>query len=145
MKSSTISITIAVCILIGTFLFVDTGNNTSQTPTMNYPAGYGVKNDAAQANQNNVTMKDGKQIVEIRVRGGYAPRVSNAKAGVPTVLRFITDNTFDCSSSIRIPKLGVSKMLPTTGETDIPVDNPEAGMLQGSCGMGMYRFAVEFR
>ena len=93
----------------------------------------------------NVTVVDGKQIIEIDVKGGYKPGKSIAKAGVPTIIRFKTNGTFDCSSSIRIPSLNVSQALPQTGATDIDAGTSTAGILQGTCGMGMYRFEVEFR
>lgn len=95
--------------------------------------------------ENNVTVVDGKQIIEIDAKGGYLPRKSVAKAGVPTVIRFNTANTFDCSSSIRIPSMDISKILPSSGSTDIDVGTPSAGPLKGSCGMGMYPFEVEFQ
>lgn len=90
----------------------------------------------------NVTVVNGQQIVEINVKGGYQPQTSEAKAGLPTTLRFKTNSTFDCSSIIRIPSLGISKTLPSTGTTDIAVGSLAAGTLQGTCGMGMYRFTV---
>ncbi|OHA83521.1 MAG: hypothetical protein A2937_00220 [Candidatus Yonathbacteria bacterium RIFCSPLOWO2_01_FULL_47_33b] len=96
-------------------------------------------------NANNVTIVDGKQIVEIKARGGYQPRKSVAKAGIPTILRFDTNGTFDCSSSVRVPSLGISKTLPQTGVTDIDIGVGKAGTLQGMCGMGMYPFEVVFQ
>lgn len=94
---------------------------------------------------NNVTMVDGVQIIEITAKGGYQPRVSVAKAGVPTTIRFTTKGTFDCSSSIRIPSLNISKILPSNGSTDISLGTSEAGTLKGSCGMGMYPFEIQFQ
>lgn len=94
---------------------------------------------------NNVSVVDGKQIIEIRAKGGYQPRQSVAKAGLPTVLRFDTTGTFDCSSSVRIPSLGISKLLPQSGATDIDLGLAQAGTLQGMCGMGMYRFEIDFQ
>jgi plastocyanin domain-containing protein len=96
-------------------------------------------------NANNVSIVDGKQIIEINARGGYQPRKSIAKAGIPTVIRFNTRGTFDCSSSVRIPSLGISKSLPQTGLTDIDIGSGKLGTLQGSCGMGMYPFEIDFR
>lgn len=93
----------------------------------------------------NVSVVDGKQIIEIDAKGGYLPRKSVAQAGVPTVIRFNTRATFDCSASVRIPSLKISEILPQTGSTDIDVGTPIPGPLQGSCGMGMYPFEVEFR
>lgn len=93
----------------------------------------------------NVSIINGTQIVEINAKGGYQPRVSVAKAGMPTVVRFNTRGTFDCSSSIRIPSMGISKFLPQTGSTDIDLGTRGAGTLSGSCGMGMYPFSIEFQ
>ena len=147
MKSTYLSIVIAVIILGTTFYFVNTSSNESQR--QEYPTAKVNNNyvaDNVQNNQvSNVKTENGKQVIEITVRGGYNPKVSNAKAGVPTIIRFKTNNTFDCSSAIRIPSLKVAQMLPSTGDTDIPIDSPQAGVLQGSCGMGMYRFAINFQ
>ncbi len=96
-------------------------------------------------NANNVTIVDGKQIIEINAKGGYQPRKSIAKAGIPTIIRFNTKGTFDCSSSVRIPSMNISKLLPQTGSTDIDIGSGKLGTLQGSCGMGMYPFEVEFQ
>ncbi len=102
--------------------------------------------DTAQSvNANNVTVVDGKQIIEINAKGGYQPRKSMAKAGIPTIIRFNTKGTFDCSSAVRIPSMNISKSLPQTGSTDINIGSGKLGTLQGSCGMGMYPFEVEFQ
>ena len=93
----------------------------------------------------NVTIVDGQQIIDITAKGGYTPRTSTAKAGIPTILRFHTNGTFDCSSYIRIPSMGVSKNLSSTGTFDIPISDPKAGPLVGMCGMGMYPFQVNFQ
>ncbi len=90
----------------------------------------------------NVTMVGGQQIVTIDAKGGYSPQTSVAKAGVPTTLRFTTNGSFDCSSSVRIPDLGISKNLPSTGTTDIDLGTLSAGTLQGTCSMGMYKFEI---
>ena len=123
----------AAFIIAGALVFSGGGSagNQAQAPT-------------AQADANNVTMENGKQIVTIAARGGYQPRASTAKAGVPTILRFTTNGTFDCSSSIRIPSLNLSKVLPQTGTTDIDLGTQAPGTLRGTCGMGMYSFQVAF-
>ena len=94
---------------------------------------------------NNVSIVDGKQIIEIRAKGGYQPRKSIAKAGMLTILRFNTNSTFDCSSFIRIPSLNISKALPQTGSTDVDIGVSKVGELNGACGMGMYPFEVDFQ
>ena len=128
MKATTISIIVAVILIGGAFMFTKSGDTTEQV-----------------ANANNVSVIDGKQIVEINAKGGYQPRKSIAKAGIPTIIRFNTKGTFDCSSSVRIPSLNLSKALPQSGSTDIDIGTGQLGTLQGSCGMGMYPFEIEFR
>ena len=95
---------------------------------------------------NNVSVVDGKQIVEIGVKGGYSPQQSFAKAGMPTILRMKTNGTFDCSSGVRIPSIGYSQNLPASGATDIEIPMQKAGTaLDGVCVMGMYHFQVAFK
>lgn len=95
--------------------------------------------------ENNVNVIDGKQIIEIRAKGGFLPRKSIAKANVPTILRFNTQGTFDCSSIVAIPSLGINRTLPPMGTTDIDLGLQKIGILQGMCGMGMYPFEIEFQ
>jgi plastocyanin domain-containing protein len=135
MKSTIISIIIGV-LLIGAAVVLTSssgngsGNNGSSTSGLN---------------GNNVSIVDGKQIITITAKGGYQPRKSVAKAGLPTTIRFDTNGTFDCSSFVRIPSLNISKSLPQSGLTDIDIGTPSVVTLQGMCGMGMYRFEVEFK
>jgi plastocyanin domain-containing protein len=130
MKAIT-SIIIALVIMGGLiFLLGDRRKNTTSTQ---------------QENIQNVSIVDGKQIIEIKAKGGYSPRVSTAKSGIPTILRFNTKGTFDCSSSIRIPSMNISELLPNSGSKDIDLGTPKVGTLQGSCGMGMYPFQIDFQ
>lgn len=135
MKATIISIIIAIVLVVGAIVFAN-GGGVSSSASVN-------ANNANNAN--NVSIVDGKQIIEITARGGYQPRKSIAKSGIPTTIRFNTNGTFDCSSSVRIPSLGISKSLPQTGSTDIDIGSGKLGTLKGSCGMGMYPFEIEFR
>ena len=92
-----------------------------------------------------MTIENGVQIITLQVKGGYSPGQSVALSGVPTVIRFVTNSTFDCSVSIRIPSLNLSQYLPQTGSTDIKIGTQPVGTFRGSCGMGMYPFEVEFK
>lgn len=93
---------------------------------------------------NNVSIVDGKQIVEITAKGGYLPRRSQAQAGLPTILKFNTKGTLDCSSAVLISKLNIQQNLPVSGITDIDIGTQKTGTLQGSCGMGMFPFEIVF-
>ncbi len=93
---------------------------------------------------NNVTIENGVQIIQIDAKGGYFPRKSIAKAGIPTVIKFNTKGTFDCSAAVIIPSLGISKVLPQSGTTEIDIGVQKTAVLKGSCGMGMYPFEINF-
>jgi len=126
MKKTAISILVAV-ILIGGTIFLTRGNNNLNN------------------NINNVSIVDGKQIITINAKGGYAPQITTAKADMPTIIKMDTRGTFDCSSALVIPSLNYRKSLPPSGETLIDVPPQKAGTkLQGLCAMGMYNFSINF-
>jgi plastocyanin domain-containing protein len=86
------------------------------------------------------------QIIEITAKGGYSPKLVEAKAGVSSTLKIITDKTFDCSSALTIPKLGVDRFLPSTGITEFEIKPQASGTeITGSCSMGMYGFKIKFK
>jgi len=98
--------------------------------------------DTARANVSNVGES---QVIEISAKGGFSPRDVTAKAGTATTLKIKTSSTFDCSSSLTIPKLGYQTNLPPSGETvvDVPPQKP-GSTLTGLCSMGMYSFTIQF-
>lgn len=94
---------------------------------------------------NNVSVVNGKQIIEINAKGGYSPRMTVAQSGIPTVIKVDTRGTFDCSAALVIPSLGYRNNLPPSGETLIELPPQESGStLQGLCAMGMYNFQIQF-
>lgn len=126
-KSTIISILIALALIGGAVFLV------------------GNKDTPQEQNVNNVTVVDGKQIIEIDAKGGYFPRITTAQADIPTVIKVKTSGTFDCSSALAIPSLGYQTNLPPSGVTDIEVPAQKAGSkVQGICSMGMYNFSVNF-
>lgn len=129
-KTASIIITIGLIVSIG-IIVVGGTKNRPETPSNQV--------------QQNVEVRDGVQYVTIEAKGGYSPRVTTAKAGIPTKLVIKTNGTFDCSSSLVIRSIDYQKMLPQTGEEIIDIGVREAGTpLQGTCGMGMYNFVVNF-
>jgi plastocyanin domain-containing protein len=93
----------------------------------------------------NASVIDGKQVIEIKAKGGYAPRVTVAKANMPTVINVQTSGTFDCSSALTVPAIGFCTMLPSSGVTPIEIPPQQPGTtIKGVCSMGMYSFAVNF-
>lgn len=130
-----VSITVIVVGLFGIVLILNRGKSDS----------VGSEQVKSESPVNNVSQQDGKQIIEITAKGGYSPKKSIAKAGVPTVLKFKTKGTYDCSSALTIPSLNISKNLPGTGETEIQIGSQEVGKLAGTCSMGMYSFEIDFQ
>ncbi|MBI3888892.1 hypothetical protein HY311_03855 [Candidatus Nomurabacteria bacterium] len=128
-KNTLIAITV-ICVAIVAFIFI---------------SGIGTGNPSGSAVEN-AQIKDGVQYVTINAGGGYSPRISSAKAGVPTKLIMKTNGIYDCSASLVINSIGYRKILPQTGETEIDIGTPQAGVpLRGVCGMGMYSFSVNFK
>lgn len=93
----------------------------------------------------NVSIVDGIQFIDFRAKGGYSPRKSIAQAGIPTIIRITTSGTYDCSAAVRIPSMNILKILPQTGGTEIDIGTSTQGILEGSCGMGMYPFEIDFK
>lgn len=141
MKTSITVATVLVLIVGGYFILRSKPQKSASASNSN--SNYSQNYNSASAN--NVTIENGKQIIEIKTKGGYSPRVSTAKAGIPTILRFDTNGTYDCSSSVRIPSLNISKSLPLSGVTDIDLQSLSVGTLKGTCGMGMYPFEIDFQ
>lgn len=130
MQKSTILSIVSSLVLIGGIFFI------SDQPT---PSG-----DGAGAQIQNVEIRDGAQYVTILAKGGYFPRVSEIKSGLPTKLIVKTDGTYDCSASLVIRSLGFQKILQPIGEEIIDLGVPEpGGKVQGVCGMGMFSFQIQ--
>lgn len=133
-------------VIIGLLFLIFSKSNSSDSNSSNSSSTSYADASASQATPaNNVTTEDGKQIITIDVKGGYNPKVSSAKAGVPTVLRFKTNGAFGCASSIYLPSMSYRTNLPLSGNTDIPLPTQKAGVFRGMCGMGMYNFIINFQ
>ena len=129
MKATILSIIVAVGLVGGTLLLTRGGAASPGTGGA----------------ESNVSVTGGVQTIDIAARGGYSPRVTVARAGMPTIIRMNTKGTFDCSAALVIPRLGYRANLPPTGETIIEVPPQEPGnTIEGVCAMGMYGFSVRF-
>lgn len=130
-KTASIIITLALVVGLG-IIFV--GGSKSEN-----------SNTTSVQQAQNVEIRDGIQYITIDAKGGYSPKMSSAKADIPTKLVVKTNGTYDCSSSLVIKSIGYQKVLAQTGEEIIDIGTPKAGVpLQGVCGMGMYNFSISF-
>ncbi len=125
MKSTILSI-LAAGVLIGGAIMLSSGTSESW-----------------QAD--NVSIQNGKQIVEITAKGKYAPRYTTAQANMPTMLKVKTAGTFDCTAALTVPAVGYKAMLEPTGVAVIDIPPQKSGsVVQGVCAMGMYNFQIRF-
>lgn len=114
-------------------------------PSAAAAAPVGAGSPEAGADRTVVINADGSQTVTIRARTtSYSPAAVTVKAGVPTTLVVATQGTGGCVRSFVIPDLGIQKVLPTTGRTDIDLGTRKPGTLSYSCGMGMYGGLITF-
>jgi plastocyanin domain-containing protein len=130
MSKVLVTITV-IAIVIGGIYFLENGSSQ--------------KGGQSNSESANIDVKDKVQYISIEAKGGYSPRVTSAKSGVPTKLIVKTNNTYDCSSALVIRSVGFQSMLPQTGETEIDLGIHAAGeTIQGLCSMGMYSFQIKF-
>lgn len=128
-KNTIISIIISIILIGGTLYFI------SDKPT---------SSGSEVAQSQNVEIRDGIQYVTVTAKGGYSPRVTEIKGGLPTKLVVKTDGTYDCSASLVVRSVGFQKILQPTGEEVIDLGTPKSGdKVQGVCGMGMYNFQIK--
>jgi len=106
----------------------------------------GQGSSRSSATGTTLAVENGRQVITIIARGGYSPRDSIAKAGMPSVIRIVTQNTYDCSRALFLPALGVQKILPATGAAEFELPALKAGTeFYGVCAMGMYAFRITMR
>ena len=134
---------VGTALLIGGALYATSPKKETNDGYRTFPRATTNARDTARSGT--ATVQDGVQYVDIDVRGGYFPQITKAQAGIPTVLRMKTDNTYDCSIALVINDLGYRSFLPGTGITEIEVPTEKAqGTLRGMCSMAMYHFQVDF-
>ena len=128
-KNTIISIIISIALIGGTLYFISDRSSSS---------------GGKVAQSQNVEIRDGIQYVTVTAKGGYSPRVTEIKGGLPTKLVVKTDGTYDCSASLVVRSAGFQKILQSTGEEVIDLGIPKSGdKVQGVCGMGMYNFQIK--
>jgi len=83
---------------------------------------------------------DADGAIAIRVYNtAYAPNLISAPAGKPIHLTLVTSGTTGCTRSFVIPAIGMQRVLPESGETQLDIPTRAAnGDLRFTCSMGMY-------
>ncbi|HTK03478.1 MAG TPA: sulfite exporter TauE/SafE family protein [Alphaproteobacteria bacterium] len=84
------------------------------------------------------TAKVGNVVNITITNGGYKADVNTLKIGVPVKLILKTNNVTSCARVFTIPNLNYSKVLPSTGSTEMTFTPTKLGKLTYTCSMGMY-------
>src|SRR3989344_3616633 len=96
--------------------------------TLALVAAIGIIFTGGKGGAQSIEIKDGVQYITISAGGGYSPKITNAKGGIPTKLIVKTNGTYDCTASLAIHSLNYQKILPPTGEEIIDIGIPKAGV-----------------
>jgi sulfite exporter TauE/SafE/plastocyanin domain-containing protein/copper chaperone CopZ len=97
-----------------------------------------AKKPISTADDPNVTVKDGIQIVRMTQTGaGYKPNKFTIRQNMPVRWIIKSENANACSASILMPKAGIRQFL-KPGENIIEFTPKEMGELKFTCSMGMY-------
>lgn len=133
-----ISVGIITILIIAIFFALKSGSNNESADNTNSSL-------QSKALSQNVTIKDGVQYINIIAKWWYFPQLTNAKAGMTTKLVIKTQDTYDCSSSLRVESAHFQKSLQPTGEEVIELWAKNSWeSVKGLCSMGMYNFNVNF-
>jgi Cu+-exporting ATPase len=82
-------------------------------------------------------VEGGVQTVDVRVKGGYAPNLIRATAGMPLRLRFDRQENSDCTARVVFSDFRLSKSLLPFRTTTVELTPTEAGEYGFACGMNM--------
>jgi Cu+-exporting ATPase len=82
-------------------------------------------------------LRDGRQEIEIAVKGGYSPNLIRVREGVPLRLVFDRQETGDCTSRVVFPDFGVSRSLAPFASTAVEFTPDRSGEFGFACGMNM--------
>jgi P-type Cu+ transporter len=87
---------------------------------------------------------EGRQVVEITVRGGYHPDRILALAGLPLRLRFRREEDEACTERVVFSSPHLDRRLAAVAITAIDLPAQPTGQIRFTCGMGRYRGRIDF-
>jgi plastocyanin domain-containing protein len=94
------------------------------------------RSQKAQTNQ-------GVQEITVTVDGGYEPSRVVVNAGQPVRLNFLRRDPSSCLEEVRLPDFHISQALPLNQLTPIEFNPDQPGTYEFTCGMNMFRGAIE--
>jgi plastocyanin domain-containing protein len=85
----------------------------------------------------------GIQEIDIAVDGGYEPSRVVVNAGQPVRLNFYRQDPSSCLEEVRFPDFHIAQELPLNQVTPIEFTPDKPGTYDFTCGMNMFRGAIE--
>lgn len=86
-----------------------------------------------------VQTRDGRQVIDVIVKGGYQPATIMVKAGQPVRLNFTRREASTCGEEVVLPQFGKRAHLPENKSVPIELTPEKPGEYEFTCGMSMYK------
>jgi len=86
---------------------------------------------------------EGIQEITVTVDGGYEPSQIVVRAGQKVRLNFDRQDASSCLEEVRFPDFGIAQTLPLDRVTPIEFTPEKPGRYEFTCGMNMFRGAIE--
>lgn len=83
--------------------------------------------------------KDGVQVIDVTVKGGYQPSAIVIKAGKPLRLNFTRREASLCGEEVVLPEFGKRVHLPENITVPVEIPPSKPGEYDFMCGMNMYK------
>ncbi|WP_228821307.1 urease accessory protein UreH domain-containing protein [Nocardia farcinica] len=134
-----LAVATGVVVLAMGFYTLNAGLELAGSPLAASRIGESIGFEPPAADASAAVVADGVQTLTITAKtGSYGPQNIEAVSGVPTTLVVKTSGAHGCIRSMVFPSLGITKTLPTSGETRIDLGTLQPGRMDYTCGMGMY-------
>lgn len=88
---------------------------------------------------------DGRQEIEIEVKGGYSPAYIVVERGRPVRLKFRREESNPCTDRVLVPGLRINRALAAHQTTTIDFTPTEQGEYDFHCGMNMLHGTLTVR
>jgi len=99
----------------------------------------------SQPKARQASTNDGAQTITVIVDGGYEPSQIVVQAGQPVRLNFYRKDPSPCLDEVHFPDFRIAQALPVNQTTAIEFTPTQPGRYEFTCGMNMFRGAVEVR
>jgi plastocyanin domain-containing protein len=98
---------------------------------------------ASKPKSRQATIQGDIQEITVTVDGGYEPSQIVVRSGQKVRLNFERKDASSCLEEVRFPDFGIAQTLPLNRVTPIEFAPEKPGRYEFTCGMNMFRGAIE--